>query len=152
MIKGFRLFFSSALCYFSYSLSSYGQEILSSENLLMNKIRQEIVNEKLIGDVIVVDFFRGELDGNCYIEISGSPIYYECCLKSYQIVEGKLIAFYDWRSYCSTGFLSDEKTQPEIDGFKSFEKCSRIPPFESDFVRYRIIDFETLEFVNRGKK
>ena len=101
--------------------------------------------------VIIVDFYRSESDGNCYMKISSSLVYFACCLKGALLLDDELIAFYDWRSYCSTGFVaSNFDSKKGLKRFKSFENSSNIPPHLTTFIKYKITGLDTLEFVERG--
>lgn len=125
-------------------------DVLRKTILEFIEIEDSICGQKG-NNVINVDFYKDVNDGACYVRMVSSPLYYECCLMGYVIINRKMIAFYDWRSYCSTGFISRNNLQKKRpDGYVSFEQQNNIPPFESRYVKYKITGFNKLEFCKRG--
>ncbi|MBL7903470.1 MAG: hypothetical protein JNL22_00470 [Bacteroidales bacterium] len=140
---------------------AFSQDTIQISSLLHSKIiefsqyEDSIVGEKelFIDKIIIVDFYRDDNDGVCYLKISSSPVYFECCLKGYLLLDGKMVAFYDWRSYCSISFLPlNLINYGDIKQFKSFEQQNNVPPHENYYIKYKIVDFETLEFIKSGKQ
>lgn len=94
-------------------------------------------------DVIIIDFYQDD-GGNCFLEIRSSPVYYICCLKTYCLRKDKLIAIYDWRSYCSTGLVKINKNLPCLSGYVSFEDTDDYLPEKNTSIKYRIFSPENI--------
>ena len=142
-----------------FNKKAFCQDTIQISSLLYSKIIEFsqyedslVQNEKFhTDDIIVVDFYRDDITDYCYLKISSSPVYFECCLKGYLLLNDKMVVFYDWRSYCSTGFLPLELiSYGDIKKYKSFEHQNNIPPHENRYIKYKIVDFETLEFIKSG--